>query len=333
MGMIYKVGRVSPVGNAVSDTAAVHNRPPIAQTFAAPNGERLSVIVNHFKSKRCDGAAGLEQDQNDGQSCFNPTRVAQSDALLTFINSLGTSGGTDRVLVLGDLNAYAKEDPIRRLTDNGFVDVLGAADPYAYSFVFNGEAGYLDHALASTALTSKVRTVTHWKINADEPSVIDYNTEFKTQDLYANSPFRSSDHDPVLVGIELTKDVSGTAGRDVLQGTPGDDVINGGMGADLITTGAGRDRVVYNDMRDAGDQITDFAPAMDQIDLRGLMSALGITAGQAASQGVLSLAAQGTNTVVMIDTDGSAGPATGRAFIVLRGVTPAQLQISRDFLF
>ncbi len=333
MGMIYKVGRVSPVGNAVSDVAAVHNRPPLAQTFAAPNGERLSVIVNHFKSKRCDGAAGLDQDQNDGQSCFNATRLAQSDALLAFINGLTSSSGTNRVLVLGDLNSYAKEDPIRRLTDNGFVDVLGAADPEAYSFVFNGEAGYLDHALASAALTSKVRTVTHWKINADEPSVIDYNTEFKTQDLYTSSPFRSSDHDPVLVGIELTKDVNGTAGRDVLQGTAGDDVINGGAGADLITTGAGRDRVVYNDMRDAGDQITDFSPGMDQIDLRGLMSALGVAAGQAVSQGVLSLTVQGANTVVMIDTDGSAGPLAGRAFIVLRGVLPAQLQISRDFLF
>jgi uncharacterized protein len=333
MGMIYKVGRVTPVGNALSDVAAVHNRPPLAQTFAAPNGERLNVIVNHFKSKRCDGATLLEQDQNDGQSCFNPTRVAQSDALLAFISGLSSSSGTNQVLVLGDLNAYAKEDPIRRLTDNGLVDVLGAADPQAYSFVFNGEAGYLDHALASVSLTSKVRTVTHWKINADEPSVIDYNTEFKTQDLYTSSPFRSSDHDPILVGIELTKDVNGTAGRDVLQGTPGDDVINGGAGADLITTGAGRDRVVYNDMRDAGDQITDFSPGLDQIDLRGLMSALGITAGQAVSQGVLSLVAQGANTLVMIDTDGSAGPAAGRAFIVLRSVLPAQLQLSRDFLF
>ena len=33
--------------------------------------------------------------------------------------------------------------------------------------------------------------------------MIDYNTEFKPQDLYSGDMFRSSDHDPVLVGMNL----------------------------------------------------------------------------------------------------------------------------------
>ena len=42
-----------------------------------------------------------------------------------------------------------------------------------------------------------------WHINSDEPSVIDYNLEFKPQDLYSPTPYRSSDHDPAVVGITL----------------------------------------------------------------------------------------------------------------------------------
>jgi hypothetical protein len=43
--------------------------------------------------------------------------------------------------------------------------------------------------------------------NADEPSVLDYNTNFKTpaqiDSLYAPDRFRTSDHDPVLAGLDL----------------------------------------------------------------------------------------------------------------------------------
>ena len=46
-----------------------------------------------------------------------------------------------------------------------------------------------------------------WHINADEPSVLDYNTEYKTPgqviSLYTPDEYRSSDHDPVIVDLEL----------------------------------------------------------------------------------------------------------------------------------
>ncbi|MCV4803348.1 hypothetical protein OFC41_32490, partial [Escherichia coli] len=80
------------------------------------------------------------------------------------------------------------------------------------SYVFDGEAGYLDHALATASLSAQITGAAHWRINADEPSVIDYNTEFKPQDLYAPNAFRSSDHDPVLVGLSLQKAIRGGAG-------------------------------------------------------------------------------------------------------------------------
>jgi Ca2+-binding RTX toxin-like protein len=106
------------------------------------------------------------------------------------------------------MNAYAREDPIGVFQDAGYVDTI---DQYlegaGYSFVFQGQSGYLDHALASPSLAAQISGVTEWHVNADEPIVLDYNTEFKTANqintFYADDAYRSSDHDPVLVGIDL----------------------------------------------------------------------------------------------------------------------------------
>lgn len=205
VAMIYKPALLSLVGAALSDADPIHNRPPLAQTFqAVSGGESLTVIVNHFKSKGCDGATGADLDQGDGQGCYNDRRKQQANALLSFIGSVQAAAGDTDVLVIGDLNAYAKEDPVDILVNGGLADqLLRFAGASEYSYVFDGEAGYIDHALATPSLAAQVTDTAHWHINADEPSVIDYNTDFKPQDLYTVSPYRASDHDPVLVGLRL----------------------------------------------------------------------------------------------------------------------------------
>jgi len=189
VGMIYKPARLSLVGAALSDTAAINNRAPMGQTFAALNGERFNLIANHLKSKDCgDSTPGAgDADQGDLQGCFNGTRVRQADELRTFAARVQSNSGVSDTLLVGDFNAYAKEDPVADLTSNGFVDMVGqyldkpgAATPsYGYSYVFNGTSGRLDQALASNTLSAKVSGVTEWHSNADEPLVIDYNEEFK----------------------------------------------------------------------------------------------------------------------------------------------------------
>ncbi len=202
--LIYRPAAVTPVGASRSDTDDSFERFPVAQTFRMnANGEIVTVLVNHFKSKNCEGASGPDLDQGDGQSCFNATRVAEAEALLGFIDDLQSDTGDDDVLVVGDLNAYAKEDPILTLLDGGLVDMLALHEENAYSFVFDGQSGVLDHGLATASLLHQVTEADVWHINADEPSVIDYNTEFKPQDLYAPHVYRASDHDPVLLGIDL----------------------------------------------------------------------------------------------------------------------------------
>lgn len=339
VALIYKPAKLSLSGAALSDTHAINNRPTLAQTFAAPNGEKFSVVVNHLKSKgSCpSSAADPDADQGDLQGCWNDTRVQQATRLRSFMNSVQTASGTTDAILIGDFNAYAQEDPIEELTSHGYVDEIGRFNTFGYSYVFDGAAGRLDHAITTPSLSTKVTRAIEWHINADEPSVIDYNTEFKQPacaacgpDYYSPTVYRSSDHDPVIVGLNLFKSVNGTPGRDTLTGTAGDDVINGGEGSDTITTGAGHDVLVYNNLRDGLDTVTDFTPGSDRIDLSSLLASLGISPAQAPSGGFVRIVDSSTGAQIQIDTDGSAGTSTPKALLVLRGVSASQLQTARD---
>jgi len=345
VGMIYKPARLSLVGAALSDTAAINNRAPMAQTFAALNGEKFTLIANHLKSKGCsDFAAGPgDADSGDLQGCFNARRVQQVDELRSFVARVQASSGVADTLLMGDFNAYAKEDPIADLTGNGFVDQIAryldlpGANSYGYSYVFDGSSGRLDHAIANNTLSPKVSGVTEWHINADEPLVIDYNLEFRQPacatcgpDYYSPTPYRASDHDPIVVGLNLAHAINGTSAADTIVGTPGDDVITGGAGADRLTGNGGRDVFVYTSMRDAADTITDFTPGDDRIDLAALLAGIGATPATAWSSGVVTLAASGNNTVLLVDVDGRSGPAAGRPLVTLLNVSPAAIDPLRD---
>ena len=216
VGLIYQPASVTPLGTfAVLDESIDGRfnsdlmRPSLAHSFTeVASGEVFTVVVNHFKSKGCGGATGLDADQGDGQGCWNATRTAGAQALRDWIATQPTGVQDDDVLIVGDLNSYAKEDPIDVLVEAGFVDLAASLiGPEAYSYVFDGQWGYLDYALASSSLADQVTGAAESHINADEPGILDYNTEFKSvgqiASLYAPDEFRTSDHDPVLVGLVL----------------------------------------------------------------------------------------------------------------------------------
>ena len=344
VAMIYKPAVVTAVGSAQSDANAIHNRPPLAQTFAAANGEKFSVVVNHFKSKSScptDGSANV--DQGDGQGCWNALRVEQAQALRSYIGALQASTGDNDVIVIGDLNAYGKEDPIRDFTDSGYVDQIARFNDVGYSYVFDGETGYLDHALATPGLSTQIAGAQHWRINADEPSVIDYNVEYKNHpecststctspDYYMANAYRSSDHDPVVIGLSLLKSINGTAGRDAITGTAGDDVITGGIGADILTGGGGNDQFVFNSLRDGVDTVTDFQPGSDTIVLSALLASLGITSTDPLSAGYVTCKASGSDALLGIDTD-AAGPQASRNLVLLKNQGCASLMTPANLLF
>ena len=149
-------------------------------------------------------------------------------------------------------------------------------------------------------------------------------------DPFTVSPYRSSDHGPVIIGLNLYKTFNGTTGRDTIIGTAGDDLIVGGAGADTLTGGLGRNVFFYQSMRDAGDTITDFVPGKDRIDLDQLLALIGVNKTTAFSSGVVKLVASGVNTVVQIDVDGTAGAGIARTLLTLTGVLPSQIVALRD---
>lgn len=226
VGIIYRHGRVATVGGpAVLDAPAFvnpfgaeldRNRPAVAQTFALPDSaSRFTVVVNHLKSKGSGCGVG-DDDLTTGQGNCNGTRTAAARALRDWLEQDPTGTGDGNILIVGDLNAYRNEDPVTVLKDAGYVDLIdtfqGSA---AYSYLFSGQLGYLDHALASSELSPRVVGVAEWHINADEVPLFDYNDDVRDAGeatferessdlpLYAPDPYRTSDHDPVIVGLDL----------------------------------------------------------------------------------------------------------------------------------
>jgi predicted extracellular nuclease len=215
VGIVYRAQTVKPRGQAAVLDGRVDprfddgkNRPVLAQTFDhTGTGNRLTVAVGHLKSKGSSCADVNDPDTGDGQGNCNKTRTNAARALTGWLATDPTQSGDADFLILGDMNAYAKEDPLTVFKNAGYTDLIDAhiGAGRAYTFVFAGQAGYLDHALASESLTGQVTGITLWHINADEPRALDYNTEFKSAGqinrLYKPDVYRASDHDPVIVHI------------------------------------------------------------------------------------------------------------------------------------
>jgi predicted extracellular nuclease len=246
--ILYKAARVTPVGAyALLDLPLPElNRPSLAQTFKPATGlkpekQYFTVVTNHYKART--SSSSCDADANDGQDSCNTMRLNMAYNVLCWLyggcsspyvyagnpTNDPTAAASRKYLLVGDFNGYLKEDPFRALGDPtfskaatpkypagfpanakaNFIDlmdrVIGAG---AYSYNFGSQNGYLDHALANTALERLVSSVAEWHINTDEPTVFDYNVEFKTagpsgsQTVYYNADqYRNSDHDPFVVGL------------------------------------------------------------------------------------------------------------------------------------
>lgn len=209
---VYQPAEVTPVGESVilRDEVNFDNaREPLAQHFRAADGTEAGVagtdfvaVTNHFKSKGGSGAAGDNADSGDGQGAYNGDRTRQAQALVAFTEQVADDAGTDRVLLLGDFNAYEKEDPIRVLEEAGYVSQGALTGEYSYTF--DGAVGSLDGVYASPAASAVVTGQDIWMINANESVALEYSRhDYVAEDLYAPDQWRSSDHNPLLVGLRL----------------------------------------------------------------------------------------------------------------------------------
>lgn len=224
VGLLYRANRVERVGAAdVLDSSnsprddqgqalfdSSKNRPSLIQTFEF-EGFRFRVAVNHLKSK--GSACGEPNEGDDGQGNCNQMRTRAAQGLARFLAT--ESENAEAVLIVGDLNAYSMEDPLRTLSEAGYNSLKHmdgiATEAEPFSYVFNGQLGSLDHALANRAFAEYVVSAGAWHINSVEDVLMDYYNEdnghpFSAVDHYsAEDPYRSSDHDPVVVGIRVNR--------------------------------------------------------------------------------------------------------------------------------
>jgi len=239
VAIVYNSRTVEPVGIPATLAIDNKNRQPLARSFRRIGGtQNFTVVVNHLKSKGCTGATGKDTDQRDGQSCWNPTRVRAAGLIADWLATSPTGVADVGKLLIGDLNSYAKEDPVVLLADKGYADMVEKfIGKDAYSYVYSGESGYIDHALATSGLAERVRAVHEWHINADEPIALEYSFAYKSADqqqtFYAPDAYRSSDHDPVLVDLALTTQAAGGGTA------PESDAATGGSPANAAESGAG----------------------------------------------------------------------------------------------
>ncbi|HEY0921393.1 ExeM/NucH family extracellular endonuclease [Rheinheimera pacifica] len=218
VGLIYRADQVQPAGellilnsvNSAKDAQGAalfndsSNRPMLAQRFnLVENNAEFAVMVNHLKSKG-SACGAADPDTGDGQGNCNLTRTRAAQAIGIFA---AEHFADIPAVVMGDLNAYAKEDPITTLAQAGYINVFDALGKSGHGYVFSGLSGSLDHALLNDMALQYLADATKWNINADEPIALDYNVEFKSPqqqlDFYAPDAYRSSDHDPVIVSFSL----------------------------------------------------------------------------------------------------------------------------------
>lgn len=234
VALIYRPDRVEESGFAAAlDTPASvfigpgTNRVPLAQTFRVIDptsknyGQELTVAINHFKSK----GSGCNDDAGDGAGNCNAIRDAAARELTAWLATYPTGVEEEDILILGDLNAYRMEDPIQTILAAGYFNTkVAVADPASFpcgggaaSYGFMGQWGSLDYALASNSLSDALTGAAAWDVNAAEPTAVDYNLEGPGGDVFAPDYFRFSDHNPIVVGLDLgpalSEDVVNLTGR------------------------------------------------------------------------------------------------------------------------
>lgn len=210
--IIYRPAAVATVGESRAlgtqsgaDQAFGNAREPIGQVFEpADGGAPFLFVVNHFKSKGSPGPWPGDADAGDGQSASNESRVRQATALGEWVTSI--QGDVAAVVLAGDFNSYTHEDPLQVLYDAGFANAAVALDIETASYSFNGQSGSLDHVLLNDAALARATGGDIWNINSGEAVALEYSRyNVHGMTFYAPDAYRSSDHDPVKVGLTATE--------------------------------------------------------------------------------------------------------------------------------
>jgi len=199
---VERTGPSHALGDQSGDGEAFGNaREPIGQVFTPlDGGAPFLFVVNHLKSKGSAGPWPGDADTGDGQGASNESRVRQATALRDWVPTV--QGDAQAVALVGDFNAYTHEDPLQVLYDAGYTDAASTLAEDQWSYSFGGLSGSLDHVLLNEAALARATGADIWEINAEESIALEYSRyNYHGTLFYAPDAYRSSDHDPVLVGL------------------------------------------------------------------------------------------------------------------------------------
>ncbi|MEJ3404851.1 ExeM/NucH family extracellular endonuclease [Rathayibacter sp. YIM 133350] len=199
---VKRSGASHALGTLSADNQAFGNaREPIAQAFApVGGGDPFLVVVNHFKSKGSAGPWPGDADTGNGQGASNESRVRQATAVRDWVPTI--QGDAKSVALVGDFNSYTQEDPLRLLYAAGYTDAASKLAPGQYSYSFSGLSGSLDHVLLNGPALARATGADIWEINAEESIALEYSRyNYHGTLFYSPDEYRSSDHDPVIVGL------------------------------------------------------------------------------------------------------------------------------------
>lgn len=190
-GYIYRKDRVRAYGEMVhgyADTTSHYHYRLVAIGFEElSTGGKFVLNINHLRSKRGTGAESNEK------------RMANVDSLLVMLDKIEGEQMFDDadILLVGDYNSYAQEEPIQTIVRAGYEDMIVRDDSTSYSYVYHSEAGCLDRVFASKTMAKQVQKVAVYHVNTD----YFYSRGFKRG--LDNTMFRYADHDPVLISVKL----------------------------------------------------------------------------------------------------------------------------------
>lgn len=196
--IFYKPSVLTAVTATFAINTPTFQRAHLTQGFQVnATGGRFLISTAHLRSKLCNDAFGGNLDQGDGQGCYNALRRSQVQELMGHWSGLRANTFIASQLIVGDFNAYDQEDPMDLLRANGYVDLISAL-PQPWTYRFGDRFGSLDHAYGTSEMAGAITGAAPWNINSDEPPALDY----RSSALFQSGPFRSSDHDPVVVSID-----------------------------------------------------------------------------------------------------------------------------------
>jgi uncharacterized repeat protein (TIGR01451 family) len=207
--------------NPNATTETLHDRPPLrldaTVNFASGATFPVQVIVNHLRSLNgvSDTTPGSNGWATDGDR-IRAKRLAQVVDLANLIQTRQTNNPNERMITVGDFNFFEVNDGY----GDSMSTLLGAPVPdnqtvvpgdgvdlvtpdltllldsllQRYSFVFDGNAQSLDHAIINSALiaATSARRLEHARINGDFP-------ETDRNGLIT----RLADHDPLVAYFQI----------------------------------------------------------------------------------------------------------------------------------